>query len=640
MQKSDPGARALLLSFMLMLAMTGLLMRLAHMQLLQHENFALQATAQRYHTVPVSAPRGEILDRNGKVLATTRPAYRVHLLYPGYVTYQGRVALPNPLLRPLAKVLSIDPTDLEDRARQQIALGRFWEPFLVKEDLSPEETARLTELRHTYPMIFVDSHPVRHYPQGDLAAHLLGHLGPVDEQELDHLTKLGYQPWDQIGKTGLELQYERTLRGTAGHFDMEVDAFFRPTYRRGTEQDGATGQLIRTTIDIDLQRTVEQSLARTLDWVRTNPDWEGVYFPDTDAGAVIVMDVKTGEVLAMASHPTFDPNLYAAMRTPQSLREILRLSIDPLAPLYNRAVEGEYLPGSTWKMLTAASALDNGVIAPTDQVVCHGVFDKVEPKLDWKVDGHGPVDLISALANSCNIYFYEVGYRLGIERLAETAARFGFGRRLGIDLPEEGDGWIPDEAARLADTDPSSWSGGRLLSAAIGQGPTATPLQLARFAATLANGGVKVRPHLVTSIGDGRSLRPSPDGQVDLDAEHFRYIVDGMTAVTEWGTSSTAFEGLPLKVAGKTGTAEVVGAGNCAGQPLCAFGIYLAFAPADAPQVAVAVVGERAGHGDSMNPVARAALAHYFKVDLPANDPLFRMGILDPDRSTKIKEGE
>lgn len=640
MQRYDPGARALLLSSLLMLAMTGLLIRLAHMQLLQHENFTQRATAQRYYTVPVSAPRGEILDRNGKVLATTRPAYRVHLIYPGYITYQGTDALPNPLLKPLAKVLNIDVTELEHRARQQIALGRFWEPLLVKEDLSPTETALLTELRDTYPMIFIDSHPVRHYPQGDLAAHLLGHLGPVDEDELALLSEQGYQPWDQIGKTGLELEYEQVMRGTAGHFDLEVDASFRPTHRRGSELDGATGQSIRTTIDVDLQRTVQNALGRTLDWVRTHPDWEGTSFPHTDAGAVVVMDVKTGEILAMASYPTFDPNLYAAMRTPESLREIQRLSVDPLSPLYNRAIKGEYLPGSTWKMLTAASALENGIIDATEQVVCHGVFDKVEPKLDWKANGHGAVDLISALANSCNIYFYEVGYRLGIEKLAETAARFGFGDRLGIDLPEEGDGWIPDEANRLADADPSSWSGGRLLSAAIGQGPTATPLQLARFAATLANGGIKVRPHLVTSVGAGADLSPPPDGTVDLDAEHFRYIVEGMKAVTEWGTSGTAFAGLPFKVGGKTGTAEVVGANNCAGEPLCAFGIYLAFAPADAPQIAVAVVGERAGHGDSMNPVVRAAFAHYFKVVLPADDPLFRMGILDQDWSIKIKEGD
>ncbi|HYG59471.1 MAG TPA: penicillin-binding transpeptidase domain-containing protein, partial [Symbiobacteriaceae bacterium] len=335
----------------------------------------------------------------------------------------------------------------------------------------------------------------------------------------------------------------------------------------------------------------------------------------------VVMDVRTGAVLAMASYPSFDPNKPDPTGTPGD------------RPFFNRAASGRYMPGSTWKMLTAAAALEYGAVTPDEEIHCTGVYDKIEPKKDWKLDGHGWVNTVEALATSCNIYFYEMGYRLGIDQLAHVAQEFGFGSPVGVDLPDEGEGWIPDEPRRQADEDPASWSGGRLLSAAIGQGLDATPLQMARFTSILANGGMKVRPHVAAAIVDSqgrvvRDLTPAPEGRVNLAPESFRYLQEGMKAVTEWGTSANAFAGLPFKVAGKTGTAEVVGTEACAGEAACAFGVYVAFAPADNPQIAVAVVGERAGHGDSMNPVVRAVLAHYFKADLAWNDPLYTQGIL------------
>lgn len=630
----ETSRRAAVVVGLVTLSLVLMITRLAQMELMEHDVFLREAVAQRFYTVRQDAPRGEILDRNGTRLATSRPGYRLYLLYPAYVDLSMLGPAPSLMLVRLAAMLGLDPGDLDRRVREKIAQRRFFEPFLVKEDLLPREVALLTEMRTANPGIYLDAHPVRDYPLGDLAAHLLGHLGPVDRAELAAAMGQGYEPGDQIGKMGLELQYDRLLRGTPGLIDLEVDASFRPTNHTIQRSPSRPGATIRTTLDAGLQETVQRALGRTLDYVRTHPDWNGDHFPHTDAGAAVVLDVNTGGILAMASYPAFDPNVYAGYRGDAAEATIRKLEASHLFPMWNRAIRSEYLPGSTWKMLSAAAALEHGVISTSEEILCTGVYDKLEPKLDWKPEGHGKVNVVSALAQSCNIYFYEMGFRLGVENLAETARQFGFGAPLGVDLPGETSGWIPDEARRKADPDPSSWSGGKLLSAAIGQGPTATPLQLAHYAAVLANGGTKVHPHVLSAVLDGegrvvQDLTPPPDGQVGLDPRYMRALVDGMKAVTEWGTSTGAFAGMPFKVAGKTGTAEVTGTANCEGDLRCQYGVYVAFAPADNPAIAIAVVGERAGHGDSMNPVARAAIARYFNVTLASDDPLYEAGIFD-----------
>jgi penicillin-binding protein 2 len=583
--------------------------KLAQLQVMEHARFAEVATAQRFHTVRQDPLRGDIVDRQGRKLASSRNAFRLQLLYPSYM--EGGV--PNrPLLNRLADLLRLDERRLEEAAVLRLGDRRFYEPLLVKDDLSPGEVALVAELRATMPGLYLDEHPVRVYPQGNLAAHLLGHVGLVSS--MDELSALGegYEATDTVGKLGAELQYEKDLRGAPGFGELEVDAYFRPTGRTLQRTPATAGYNLQLTVDTDLQRQVQTALERTLKYVSTHPDWNGDWFRHADVGAAVVMDVKTGGILAMASYPSFNPN------RPQT------------GDFYNLAIRGRYMPGSTWKMLTASAALEYGVVKPDEKLFCGGVFDKVEPKLDWKPDGHGWVNLESALANSCNIYFYEMGYRLGPQRLSTVAGEFGFGRPLGIDLPGEDGGVIPGPAASL-----EAWKGGQVLSAAIGQGElAATPLQLARYTAVIANGGLKVRPHVASALVDSsgrvvKNLVPQPDGRVHLTDEAFHYLQDGMVAVTEWGTSRGAFQGLPFAVAGKTGTAEVEGKENCAGDPKCQYGVYVAFAPADHPEVAVAVVGERAGHGDSINPVVRAVLAQYFQVQLAPDDPLYTMGILD-----------
>ena len=619
MHGRQTGPRVFTLSLLLLLGLATLASKMAQLQGRDHAAFLEAAAAQRFHEVRHDAARGEIVDRKGRKLVTNRTAYRLQLLYPAYVQGKG----PNQaLLRQLANMLEVDSGELEERAWARINDRRFFEPILIKDDLSVREVSLLMEKRATLPGLYIDTHPVRYYPYGELLAHVLGHTGQVISDEEASLLGRGYIPGDFVGRAGVELQYDQVLQGARGYSDLEIDALFRPTGNSTLVKPAVPGRNLQLTIDLDLQKTVEESLLRTLNYVSRTPDWAGMYFPKTNAGAAVVMDVRTGAILAMASYPTFNPNSPATI--PESKAE---------APFLNRAISSAYLPGSTWKMLTAAAALEAGVVSPHEEVLCTGTYDKLEHKLDWKLDGHGWQNVTEALANSCNIYFYEMGYRLGVERLAEVAQEFGFGFPLGVDLPGEAPGWIPDGPRRNEDVDPGSWNGGKLLSAAIGQGPTATPLQLARYAAVLANQGDRVRPHVGAAVVDGAGrvvsdLTPAPDGRVALHESSFDFLLDGMEAVTDWGTSAGAFKGLPFKVAGKTGTAEVVGTQNCQGDPACQFGIYVAYAPADAPEIAVAVVGERAGHGDSMNPVVRAAMAAYFQVKLAANDPLYTQGIL------------
>ncbi|HYF92642.1 MAG TPA: penicillin-binding protein 2 [Symbiobacteriaceae bacterium] len=619
MQGRDAGRRILALTAVVSLSIVSLGAKMAQLTVQEHDALTAVAAAQRFHEVRIDAPRGEVLDRRGRKLVTNRTAYRLQLLYPAYVqgTEPNRV-----LLSQLANMLKLDERRLEEDIWVHIRTRRFYEPILVKDDLSVKEVSTLMEMRATLPGIYIDTHPVRYYPYGELAAHVLGHVGQVISEEEAGQLGPDYLPGDFVGRTGVELQYDSVLRGARGFSDLEIDALFRPTGHSTLRTPVTAGGNLRVTLDLDLQKTVEESLVRTLQYVSANPDWNGVYFPKTNAGAAVVLDVRTGAILAMASYPTFNPNMPATV--PNTPAE---------APFLNRAISTAYLPGSTWKMLTGAAALESSLVTPGEEILCTGVFTKVEPKKDWKPDGHGRQNLVQALANSCNIYFYEMGYRVGADRMADMAKRFGFGFPLGIDLPGEVGGWIPDQSRRQQDEDPGSWNGGKLLSAAIGQGPTATPLQLARYAGVLANQGALVRPHIGAAVvaADGsvlRDLTPEPDGLLTLSHDAFHFLADGMEAVTDWGTSAGAFQGLPIKVAGKTGTAEVVGTQNCQGDPACQFGVYVAYAPADNPEIAVAVVGERAGHGDSMNPVVRAAIAAYFQAKLPGSDPLFRMGIL------------
>lgn len=595
--------------------------RLLHLQVLSQDVFQQNAESQRFRAIREEAPRGEIVDRNGVKLASYRIAYRINLLYPAYLSYHRGQPEPNiDLLTRLAEALEINPQVLVARTEQKIQQAGYYEPLFIKDDVSIPTISLLLEQRTEFPGVLAVPYPIRSYPMGDLAAHIIGYVGQLDPYEYERLAEQGYTYGDVLGKMGLELGYDHILRGKPGRKEIEIDGSYRPTGMEIQQAEREPGKSLRLTLDTALQQTAQDALAQALHYISTVrgvPD--GI--TDASAGAVVVMDVHTGAILAMASYPTFAPSLF--LEDLDGAAELL--SDAELAPLWNRAISGAYQPGSTWKMLTSLASLQEGVIeGPHETIFCTGIYTKVEPKRDWLLSGHGVVDMTAALAHSCDIYYYEMGYRLGAQRLSDTAALFGFGNPTGIDLPGEAAGWLPNEERRQELEDAGDpWTDGRSLSAGIGQILTTTPLQLARYTAMLANGGVPIQPHLVSAVIDAdgveHDVSPPPGARLDMDPSWFDSVRDGMIAVTEWGTSTGTFRGFPFPVAAKTGTAEVFGQDD--------YGIYVAFAPAHNPQIAVVVVGERAGKGEWVNPVVKAIFAHYFDVTLPRGDTVYQYGI-------------
>jgi penicillin-binding protein 2 len=452
------------------------------------------------------------------------------------------------------------------------------------------------------PGVSVEVGTKRHYPPDGLAAHLLGYVGEVNPQEMALFP--AYRLGDLIGKFGIERQWETDLRGRGGGQQIEVDATGRRLRVLG-EIEASAGQSLMLTIDRALQEKTETALAGR-------------------EGAVVVLAVHSGEILAMVSRPTFDPNMFARGIKPGEWRGLVT---DPLRPLNNRVIQGQYPPGSTFKVMMAAAAVEKGVISPSTRFSCSGglPFGRRVFRC-WKRGGHGSVDLQQAIAQSCDVYFYQVGQRLGIDAIAEYARRFGLGAPLGIALDHEAPGLIPDSAwkkERLG----VQWYAGETLSVVIGQGyVTATPLQMAVAAATVANGGIVYRPHIVKQVlsdegGLVREYTPEVIRKTGIRASTLQLIRDGMRDVVNSRSGTGKKAQLPgIVVAGKTGTSQVIagtrGKGTILPRQYRDHAWFIAFAPAEAPEVAVACLIEHAGEGGgaAAAPVTREVLDAYFKV--------------------------
>jgi len=590
------------MSGLITLALVALLAQLGNLTLWGQASYLAQATAQQTRTIPVFAPRGIIYDRNREELATNRPSYVLLVHYPYYNQ-------PEVLSR-LAEILNVPLETIQKRVEK--GKGAPYEPVRVMENLTTEQYTIILERHPELPGVEVRTEQVRYYPHGDLAAQTIGYVGEISDTELELYRSKGYRPGELVGQTGLEAYYESYLRGTPGAYQVPVDTNSRPI-GPAQYQEPVPGKNLILTLDAKLQKVAE----RALDWqmyrLQTIPNvGDGRAYTNARAGAVVVMDVKTGAILAIASRPAFDLNLFVGGISEEDWNA---LNSDPNLPLINRAIQTAYHPGSTWKLLTAAAALQEGVTTPYEKVFSGRQYEPTGQR-DWVPYGHGWVDVRNALRLSSNIYFYEMGRRLGIEKLVEYAKAFGFGSPTGIDLGGEAPGILPDEEYRKA----NGWYLGNTTSAAIGQIFAVTPVQLVRYVAAFANGGKLMRPYLVQSIEDldGTVLytaQPQVTGTLPISEEVRRVVIEGMKMVDgPSGTSDFATWPLPgIKTAGKTGTAE--------NPPYDDFGLYVGFAPADDPEIAVAVVIEQAGHGGSVSPVARSIYAAYFGVELPKNDP-------------------
>jgi len=553
--------------------------RLWWLQIGQGAHWDEKARSRYLRAIVTKAPRGTILDRNGKVLASNEPSFNIALL-PAEFSSDG--ADPEKICR----LLGIAPSELESAvAKIRTNKVPLFEPVRLKANADIATVTRVWERMSELPGIIVLEEPVRVYPCGMLAAHVLGHVGAVTDEELTNRPDL--QPFDWTGKMGIERVYDRYLQGEHGREVMEVDATGAPIQRLRREPARA-GQTLVLTLDAHLQAVAERAL-------------------QGKRGAVVVLDPKTGEVRVMASSPSFDPNWFSKGIKPERWR---RLISPPAHPLQNRAIATTHPPGSTFKIVTAVTALMFGKVTPSTHIPCGG--GRVVGRRFFRCwRRHATLDLEHAIGQSCDSYFYTLGLAVGPERLAQVAHLMGLGKKTGIDLPGESSGVIPTPAWKRHRYR-ERWYGGDTANMAIGQGYVAvTPLQMALVACAVANNGVVMRPHLLKERRNAQGqvierITPKVLHRLPAPPSVWEAVKRGMLAAV-YGPGGTAgrLRDLPLQVAGKTGSSE-----HRKGAKTHAW--FIAFAPADAPQIALCVMVEESGHGGEVAvPIAKEILAAF-----------------------------
>jgi len=578
--------RLTMLRFILLAACLIFAGRLVFLQLLQGGALREKSEHNRLRWVRVSAPRGQILDRKGREIATNIPGSAAWLV-PGEVP---RKAWPRVMQRLVELGIYPDPQTAE-KALEDFRHFPSYLPMRLASNMNIETVTQLQESLPSLPGVYVRDEPVRSYPDRTLASHLIGYLREIDANELAALrvTK-GYRLGDRLGKTGIERAYEETLRGVEGGEEVEVDAIGR-VLRRLRTVPPQPGHPVTLTLDRDLQRIAEAGLAK-------------------HQGAVVALDPATGEVLALVSTPEYDLNLMSGRITPQMLAWLHGAG----KPELNRATCGAYPPGSVFKIVTAVTALETGAITPNTSFYCNGVYHKIHC---WQRSGHGTLALTEAVAQSCNVAFMQMAEKAGIQPLADMARRFGLGQPVGL-LPQvkplisadgkltgiipEQRGLVPDpnwaENVRL-----SPWQLGETLQVGIGQSSlNLTPLQAARIIAAIANGGQLVHPWLVKSVGSRPEpvIPPTPLG---LKPATIQNVARGLRAVVAEGTAKSLDPS--LHIAGKTGTAQNAGGDHA---------WFVGYAPVENPKIAVAVLVENGGHGGAVAaPIAEAIIKEALK---------------------------
>ncbi len=598
-----------LLVVVILLVFGAFIVRLFQLQIIMGEVFAEESDKNSVRLVRLEAPRGDILDREGRVIATTRPAF-------------GLQVLPNDLRKPelafraLSQLLGEDATGWREQVVEARGRARF-QPVRLAGDLSYDRLASVESHLYALPGVMTDVRPRRDYVGKELAAHVLGYLGEVQRSQLETRDYAGYRSGDVIGQAGIEALEQTQLRGRDGGRNVVVDVRGRVVDVLD-EEDPVAGGSVTLTLDLDLQRIAEEAFQAD---VAGEP---------AKMGALVAMDVNTGDVLALVSKPSYDPNAFAGGVSAATWKELMT---GEWKPLQNRAIAGQYPPGSTYKAIVAAAALQEHVISPNTVVFCPGHFTLGRRSYAcWKPEGHGAMSLRDAIKQSCDVYFYQAGLKLGVDRLAFFARAFNLGRRTGLELPNEQPGLVPT-AAWKERRFREPWGAGETVSASIGQGfDLTTPLQLAVAYAAIGNGGRVVRPRLLlrTQDPDGRVTEgPAPEtvSSVPVSPENLAIVRDALTAVVEEPRGTGGRARVPgMRVAGKTGTAQVVHLQHTQDLEDDQVPIkyrdhawFVAFAPADAPQIVVAVINEHGGHGGSAAaPIAQRVLARWAEKHMPA----------------------
>lgn len=582
--------RLKILAIILILIIVALISRLVYLQIYQGEYFGKLADGNRIRLVSTSAPRGVIYDRNDVPLVNNRPAFTVELL-PSLEPVSPEV------VDRLAKLLNLNAEDINNK----IANHSGFDPVTIKVDVTPEIISVIEEQQDLYPGVFIDTKPVRNYIYKTEGVHVLGYVSEISDSELEDKKKSGddsYKLGDIIGKFGLEKYYDTYLRGTPGGEQVEVDVTGRPVQRLGMKEPVA-GNNLRLTIDYHLQDAAERAMDEVLGQI------------GAQAAAAVVLNPQTGEVLAMVSRPNFDPNLFALGISTKDWNVI---NNNPHYPLDNKAVTGEYPPGSTFKIITGTAALMEKVVTP-DELIFDSGQHWIIPKTNADGEALGYINFVQALAHSDNVYFYEMGNRLGIDRLAKWARLFGIGEKTGIDLSYEASGNVacPEYKRKVFDEE---WYLAETFDASIGQGFTlATPLQMAVVMSEAATGGKKYKPYLVRDIFDSngnviKHFDPVLVRDLNIDPAIAQLVQQGLHEVSTIGTAASMFKDFPIPIAGKTGTAE-----NSQGRE---HGWFVAYGPFDNPNIAVAVIVENAGYGaTSAVPIGHKILTAAFGLDKP-----------------------
>ena len=581
---------------------TIIVSRLVFLQIIRGPELRRSSESNKVRYFTVHAPRGRIFDANGEELVSIRPAFVVYF-------YNDEKNVDNDkTLTKLASVLKMSPTEIKKIVKENSLNLRAFEPVLIKNDIDINTVVKLEESRAELPGVFVDNQSMRKYNFDSLASHILGYVGEINKEELDKLKTDGYSIGEIIGKLGLEKMYDKQLRGVNGARIMEVDASGRPvnSSKPYLQKEAVPGDDIVLTIDARLQKAAEDALESSINRVRRE-------FHNAKTGAVVALDVRTGAILAIASYPDFDPNIFVHGITSN---EWAALANDPRHIFNDRAIAATYPPGSLFKVVPASAALELGKITPSTKIKCTGSYTLIDHTFRcWDHGGHGYVNLYSALKMSCDVYFYQVGRMIGPDKMAYYAHQFGLGEISGLGLPGESKGRVPDPAWKKSYFDTKVdqiWYPGETVITAIGQGNSLySPLQLACMYMAVANGGTLYKPYLVKKVisADGKVIedsKPIVKRQVDVSAENLAEVRKGLKLVMEpGGTGHSVFVGFPIAVAGKTGTAQ-----NSHGDD---HALYAAYAPADNPEIAVVAIIEQGGHGNSAaGPVVREVMDAYF----------------------------
>jgi penicillin-binding protein 2 len=597
-------SRIRFVAVLVVLIFGGFIVRLFHLQVVEGEILRQRSQKNSVRHVELEAPRGEVLDREGRVIATWRPSRALRVI-PNDLADRPRT------FAALGQLIGEPGAELDARAGSSRGLARF-RPVTLVEDLDWERLARVESHGYALRGIETFEQPRRFYPGGTLAAHLLGTLGEIHASQLEQERYAGYQQGEVIGQTGLEARYEVHLRGVVGRRDVVVDAAGREIEKL-RERPPALGGRVVLALDRDLQEEAEAGF-------RDVPAGE----PER-MGAAVAIDVRTGDVLAMTSFPTYDPNVFSSRIDRDTWRA---LTEDEWKPLRNRAIQNHYPPGSTHKAIMAAAALQERVIDTNTRVYCPGYYYFGGRRFGcWKKEGHGSVNVIQALQRSCDVFFYTVGVQLGIDRIAKHASSLGLGDTTGIDLPGEAPGIVPSSEWKLRRFK-EKWYPGETVSASIGQSYNLyTPLQLAVAYAAIANGGRVIKPRVVLRLEDrdGKTtdqFAPEVRETSTVSPANLAIVREGMTAVVETAGGTGMRAKVPgVRVAGKTGTVQVVSLDRVRGLKELQIPVrfrdhawFGAFAPADAPEIAVAVFVEHGLHGSSAAaPIAQRIMAKYFQ---------------------------